>query len=88
MSTKKKKADEPLENNDSLEEMSFEQQFERLDELVARMEDEDTTLEESFESYREGMMLVKSLNGMIDHIEKEVMVLSGQEKEEEAFDDE
>ncbi|MBO4336630.1 MAG: exodeoxyribonuclease VII small subunit [Lachnospiraceae bacterium] len=63
--------------------MSFEQQFERLDELVEKMEDEDTTLEESFESYKEGMMLVKSLNSMIDKIEKEVMELAEEEEEPE-----
>ena len=41
------------------------------------MQDPDTTLAESFESYKKGMNLVQSLNGMIDRMEKEVIVLSG-----------
>ncbi|MBR6315785.1 MAG: exodeoxyribonuclease VII small subunit [Lachnospiraceae bacterium] len=57
--------------------VNFEEQMEMLDQLVEKMQDPDTTLAESFESYKKGMNLVQSLNGMIDRMEKEVIVLSG-----------
>ena len=60
---------------------NFEEQMEMLDELVEKMQDPDTTLAESFESYKQGMNLVQSLNGMIDRMEKEVIVLSGADDE-------
>ncbi len=64
--------------------VNFEEQMEMLDELVEKMQDPDTTLAESFESYKKGMNLVQSLNGMIDRMEKEVIVLSGTDDSGEA----
>ncbi len=58
----------------------FEEQYEELEQIVANMQDPDASLQESFENYKKGMKLVKSLTGMIDQIEKEVMVLSEQEE--------
>ena len=56
--------------------VSFEENFARLEELVKQMEDPETSLNDAFDSYKEGMSLVQSLNGMIDGIEKQVMELS------------
>ncbi|MBR4758904.1 MAG: exodeoxyribonuclease VII small subunit [Lachnospiraceae bacterium] len=78
---KKTATQEPAEQS-----ANFEEQMELLDELVEKMQDPDTTLAESFESYKQGMNLVQSLNGMIDRMEKEVIVLSG--TDEEADDEE
>ena len=57
----------------------FEEQYEQLEGIVAGMQDPEASLQESFENYKKGMKLVKSLTGMIDQIEKEVIVLSEQE---------
>ncbi len=62
------------------ESASFEEQFQKLEEYVEKMEDPDTTLGESFETYKAGIKLVQSLNGMIDRMEKEVEVLSQDEE--------
>ncbi len=59
----------------------FEEQFEKLEECVKTMENPDTSLEDSFESYKAGMALVRSLNGMIDRMEKEVEILAAKEEE-------
>ncbi|MCR5418450.1 MAG: exodeoxyribonuclease VII small subunit [Lachnospiraceae bacterium] len=58
------------------ESVSFEERFARLEELVKQMEDPETSLNDAFDSYKEGMSLVQSLNGMIDGIEKQVKELS------------
>ena len=58
------------------ESVSFEERFSRLEELVKQMEDPETSLNDAFDSYKEGMSLVQSLNGMIDGIEKQVKELS------------
>ena len=56
---------------------TFEEKYEKLERIVEKMEDPETTLGESFDSYKEGMEIVKSLYGMIDYMEKEVIELSG-----------
>ena len=56
-------------------EMTLEEMLEALDECVERMEQGNLTLEESFESFKAGMELVKSCNDSIDKVEKEVVKL-------------
>lgn len=41
-------------------EQTLEQTFERLEDLIGKLEQEDISLEESFKLYKEGMKLVKS----------------------------
>ncbi|MCR5282462.1 MAG: exodeoxyribonuclease VII small subunit [Lachnospiraceae bacterium] len=65
--------------NAQVTEGGFEEQYEMLEQIVAGMQDPEASLQESFENYKKGMKLVKSLTGMIDQIEKEVIVLSEQE---------
>ena len=56
---------------------SLEEAFDRLEEVVGSMEDEDITLEKSFELYEEGVHLLSDCNDKIDAIEKKVLELSG-----------
>lgn len=58
------------EQNPSLEEL-----FGNLEEIVDRLEGEDISLEESFQLYNEGMILLKKCNETIDTVEKKVLVL-------------
>ena len=53
-------------------ELTLEEAFGRLDELVERLEDRDVSLEESFQIYKEGMDLLKSCNEKIDTVEKKM----------------
>ena len=54
---------------------SLEELFEGLDEVVARLEGEEITLEESFQLYQKGMNMLKRCNETIDTVEKKVQIL-------------
>ncbi len=57
-------------------EINLEEAFERLEETVAALEQEDISLEESFRIYKDGMELLKKCNQAIDQVEKKVLVLN------------
>jgi len=57
----------------------IEENFSRLDEILEKLESEDTTLEESFRLYEEGMELVKACGASIDRVEKKLRILSGED---------
>ena len=50
-------------------ELTLEESFQRLDELIAKLEDREIPLEESFAVYKEGMDLLKSSREKIDTVE-------------------
>lgn len=54
----------------------IEETFEALEDMIKKLEDGESTLEESFTFYEEGMKLVKSLNTQIDKVEKQIQILS------------
>lgn len=51
------------------EEISIEEGFEKLNELLRKMESNEVGLEDSFELYKEGVALVQTLNGKLDDVE-------------------
>ena len=53
--------------------LSLEEQFEKLDEIVVDLESPDISLEDSFKKYEEGMKLLKECNAVIDRVEKKVL---------------
>ena len=53
----------------------LEELFEGLDEIVGKLEEGDTSLEESFRLYQKGMDMLKSCNEKIDTVEKQVLIL-------------
>lgn len=57
-------------------ELTLEQTFERLEDTIGRLQQEDISLEESFRLYKEGMQLIQSCNDRIDSVEKEVLKLN------------
>lgn len=56
--------------------MTLEESFEALDEIIHTLQDPETTLEESFAAYKNGMDHIKTCNEMIDRVEKQVQILS------------
>ncbi len=54
---------------------SLEELFEILDQVVSKLEEDDITLEESFNLYQQGMELLKQCNKSIDTVEKKVRLL-------------
>ncbi len=61
---------------------NIEDNFKELDEILEKMQDEDVSLDESFEMYKKGIEIVKDSNEQIEKIEKQIEVL------EEESDDE
>ena len=57
-------------------EISLEEAFTRLQETIENLEKDDITLEQSFQEYQKGMLLVKKCNETIDKVEKKVLVLN------------
>ena len=58
------------ENKETLEEL-----FQSLDDVVEKLEEGETSLEESFRLYQKGMEMLKSCNDKIDAVEKQVLLL-------------
>lgn len=56
-------------------EKTIEETFTELEELIKKLESQESSLEESFQYYETGMRLVKSCNEKIDKVEKKIIVL-------------
>lgn len=55
--------------------MKIEESFEQIDEVIAKLEDKDTPLEEAFAEYEKGVKLIKECNESLDKVEKQIIVL-------------
>lgn len=62
---------------------TLEHSFERLEQIIEQMEKSDTTLDQSFKMYQEGMKLIESCNTQLDKVEKQIIVLSGDGEQED-----
>ena len=58
------------------EELTLEQGFDQLDEIIEKLEDREIPLEESFGLYEQGIKLLKDCNEKIDRVEKQVQKLN------------
>ena len=58
------------------EEKTLEEAFEELDILAGRLEDRNTSLEDSFRLYKQGMELLKYCNEKLDTVEKKMLQLN------------
>ena len=61
---------------------TIEETMEELEAIIEKMEDRESTLEESFACFERGMKLVKECSQRIDKVEKRIMVLSEENVEE------
>ncbi|MCI8863119.1 MAG: exodeoxyribonuclease VII small subunit [Lachnospiraceae bacterium] len=57
-------------------EQTLEEAFVRLDQMLEKLSDRDTALEESFQVYAEGTKLLKYCNEKLDKVEKKMLMLS------------
>lgn len=69
--------------SEEAKELSLEENFARLEELIERLESDDIPLEEAFHAYNEGMTVLKRCNDQIDRVEKQVLKLNEEGKLEE-----
>lgn len=60
------------------QEMTLEETFAKLDEILTVLESRDITLEESFQNYQQGMELLKKCNEKIDRVEKKMQLINGE----------
>ena len=56
--------------------LSIEDAFAKVQELLSEMSKEDATLEQAFSDYEEGMKLIRYCNGKIDSVEQKVQKLN------------
>lgn len=63
--------------------LTLEESFEKLDGLVNQLENGDLTLEESFSLYKDGIKLVENCNGILDKVEKKLVILNGEGENDE-----
>lgn len=59
--------------------MTIEENLARLDEIISKLDNKDTSLEDAFKEYENGIKLVKECNDAIDKVEKDVITLNGGE---------
>lgn len=65
------------ENSEQLqEEKPLEEMFTELDLLAGKLEDRETSLEDSFRLYRQGMELLKLCSDKLDTVEKKMLQLN------------
>ena len=60
----------------NIEDLTLEEDFEKIDELIATMADGDISLEESFDKYKLGMEILKVCSDKIDKVEKQIEILN------------
>ena len=68
--------DEMTEKIEENQEKSLEEAFTELDQMLERLSDRDTALEESFQVYAEGTKLLRYCNEKLDLVEKKMLMLS------------
>ena len=58
------------------QELSVEEAFAQIRDLLAEMESEEVSLEKSFENYEKGMKLIRQCNEKIDRLEQKVQKMN------------
>ena len=64
------------DTNNLQDEMTLEEGFKKLDEITAKMEDSQLSLEERFVLYKEGVNLIKFCSEKIDTVEKQLKLVN------------
>ena len=60
------------------QDLTLEETFAGLEEVIRTMEKGDITLEESFQLYHKGMDMLKSCIDKIDKVEKKMLILDNE----------
>ena len=56
--------------------LTVEENFEKLEETIEKLENQEISLEDAFRLYTEGMEILKNCNEQLDHVEKQVLKLT------------
>lgn len=57
-------------------ELTLEETFAEIEQVIEQLETEEITLEDSFREYSRGMELLKYCNQSIDRVEKKVLMIN------------
>ena len=63
-----------LENTEK-KEFSLEESITAVESIIKQMEDSDVSLEDSFKLYQQGIEQLKACNGMLDAVEKQMLII-------------
>ena len=69
-------AERDMNHKEQPEEETLEELFGKLDGILKTLEDRDTTLEDSFAAYEQGIRYLKACNDKIDRVEKQMLVMN------------
>ena len=58
------------------EKTGLEERFSMIEDILAQMEDENVTLDQSFDLYKQGIEQIKAANVDLDRIEKAMLVIN------------
>lgn len=64
------------QEQDAEQALSLEEAFAQIEEVIAHLETEEITLDESFREYNRGMKLLQHCNAAIDQVEKKVLQIN------------
>ena len=56
--------------------VSLEEHFEHIEEIIHEMENGDVSLDKSFDLYKNGLEEIKAANAILDDMEKAMLVLN------------
>ena len=68
--------------------VSIEENFEKLEEIIARLESNELPLEEAFKVYEAGVKLTAQCSQQLDRVEKKLIVLRNEADTETSDGDE
>ena len=71
-------------NKEEMETLSLEEAFEKVEAVMSELQSDEIPLEESFQLYQEGMMMLKYCSDKIERVEKQVLAM-GEEGELHEF---
>ncbi|MDD6194699.1 MAG: exodeoxyribonuclease VII small subunit [Lachnospiraceae bacterium] len=59
-------------------ELTMEETFQEMEQIIEQLESKETTLEDSFQLYKQGMEHLKHCNDLMNQVEKKVQMLNAQ----------
>jgi exodeoxyribonuclease VII small subunit len=72
--------------NPNKQEFTLEEGFRQMEGILEKLEQEDVTLEEAFQNYSKGMLLLQACNQQIDTVEKKILKLSADGLSQESWE--
>ena len=67
----------------NLDNIQFEDGIRKMEKIITRLESADTSLDESFELYQQGVALSKACSSYLEDLEKKIQIVSSANDDEE-----